>query len=131
MKNLIIVAIIILLIIGTITGLSITVANLKADNQPLIDENYRLKERLLIADFSNGTSSISLKDNDVIIEDLNEQLNKWELEQLSVEEITDILIYSVLYVHVLQVRMAEHNLDYPEFVIEVFANDILKERENY
>ena len=131
MKNLIIVAIIILLIIGTITGLSITVANLKADNQPLIDENYRLKERLLIADFSNGTSSISLKDNDVIIEDLNEQLDKWKLEQLSVEEITDILVYSVLYVHVLQVRMAENGLDYPEFVIEVFANDILKERENY
>ena len=131
MKNLIIVAIIILLIIGTITGLSITVANLKADNQPLIDENYRLKERLLIADFSNGTSSISLKDNDVIIEDLNEQLNKWELEQLSVEEMLDILEYSFLYVHVLQVRMAEHNLDYPEFIIEVFANDILEERENY
>ena len=100
---------------------------LRSENVELTQEVETLSMVVELKDWQYGAKVSGNNDLLKEVEFKEQELTDLKADQLAVSEMIEILEYCVVYIHWLQIRMADNGLDYPVFIIEAVLGDLLEE----
>ena len=101
---------------------------LKSENQRLTQEVKALEQVIEIKDWQYGAKVIKNKTLKNKVDLKDQEITELKMDQLAFEDAVDIIEYCVTYIHVLQIRMDDKGVVYPNFILETILNDILTEQ---